>query len=110
MKKTCNKLLAFVLALAMALSVSVVAFASETTAPTSSTDVSTLDGIASVNVEGVDAYYQYDDNTGSSVKYIRAKLGATKTWGKPSVCPRGDHDHRCRTCCGRCYRDLFHWE
>lgn len=80
MKKTCNKLLAFVLALAMALSVSVVAFASETTAPTSSTDVSALDGIASVTVEGVDAYYQYDDNTGSSVKYIRAKLGATKTW------------------------------
>ena len=80
MKKTCNKLLAFVLALAMALSVSVVAFASETTAPTSSTDVASLDGIASVNVEGVDAYYQYDDNTGSSVKYIRAKLGATKTW------------------------------
>lgn len=32
MKKTCNKVLAFVLALAMALSVSVVAFASETTA------------------------------------------------------------------------------
>ncbi len=80
MKKTCNKLLAFVLALAMALSVSVVAFASETTAPTSSTTVTSLDGIASVNVEGVDAYYQYDDNTGSSVKYIRAKLGATKTW------------------------------
>ena len=64
----------------MALSVSVVAFASETTAPTSSTTVTALDGIASVNVEGVDAYYQYDDNTGSSVKYIRAKLGATKTW------------------------------
>lgn len=80
MKKTCNKLLAFVLALAMALSVSVVAFASETTAPTSSTTVTALDGIASVNVEGVDAYYQYDNNTGSSVKYIRAKLGATKTW------------------------------
>lgn len=80
MKRTCNKLLAFVLALAMALSVSVVAFASETTAPTSSTTVTALDGIASVNVEGVDAYYQYDDNTGSSVKYIRAKLGATKTW------------------------------
>lgn len=80
MKKTCNKLLAFVLALAMALSVSVVAFASETTAPTSSTTVTSLDGIASVTVEGVDAYYQYDDNTGSSVKYIRAKLGATKTW------------------------------
>lgn len=80
MKRTCNKLLAFVLALAMALSVSVVAFASETTAPTSSTTVTSLDGIASVNVEGVDAYYQYDDNTGSSVKYIRAKLGATKTW------------------------------
>lgn len=80
MKKTCNKLLAFVLALAMALSVSVVAFASEATAPTSSTTVTALDGIASVNVEGVDAYYQYDDNTGSSVKYIRAKLGATKTW------------------------------
>lgn len=80
MKKTCNKLLSFVLALAMALSVSVVAFASETTAPTSSTTVTALDGIASVNVEGVDAYYQYDDNTGSSVKYIRAKLGATKTW------------------------------
>lgn len=80
MKKTCNKLLAFVLALAMALSVSVVAFASETTAPTSSTDVASLDGIASVTVEGVDAYYQYDNNTGSSVKYIRAKLGATKTW------------------------------
>ena len=80
MKKTCNKLLAFVLALAMALSVSVVAFASETTAPTSSTNVASLDGIASVNVEGADAYYQYDDNTGSSVKYIRAKLGATKTW------------------------------
>lgn len=80
MKKTCNKLLAFVLALAMALSVSVVAFASETTAPTSSTTVTALDGIASVNVEGVDAYYQYDDNTGSSVKYIRAKLGAAKTW------------------------------
>lgn len=80
MKKTCNKLLAFVLALALALSVSVVAFASETTAPTSSTTVTALDGIASVNVEGVDAYYQYDDNTGSSVKYIRAKLGATKTW------------------------------
>lgn len=80
MKKTCNKLLAFVLALAMALSVSVVAFASETTAPTSSTTVTALDGIASVNVEGVDAYYQYDDNTGSNVKYIRAKLGATKTW------------------------------
>lgn len=80
MKKTCNKLLAFVLALAMALSVSVVAFASETTAPSSSTTVTALDGIASVNVEGVDAYYQYDDNTGSSVKYIRAKLGATKTW------------------------------
>lgn len=80
MIKTCNKLLAFVLALAMALSVSVVAFASETTAPTSSTTVTALDGIASVNVEGVDAYYQYDDNTGSSVKYIRAKLGATKTW------------------------------
>ena len=70
MKKTCNKLLAFVLALAMALSVSVVAFASETTAPTSSTTVTALDGIASVNVEGVDAYYQYDDNTGSSVKYL----------------------------------------
>lgn len=80
MKKTCNKLLAFVLALAMALSVSVVAFASETTVPTSSTTVTALDGIASVNVEGADAYYQYDDNTGSSVKYIRAKLGATKTW------------------------------
>lgn len=80
MKKTCNKLLAFVLALAMALSVSVVAFASETTAPTSSTDVASLDGIASVTVEGVNAYYQYDNNTGSSVKYIRAKLGATKTW------------------------------
>lgn len=80
MKKTCNKLLAFVLALALALSVSIVAFASETTAPTSSTTVTALDGIASVNVEGVDAYYQYDDNTGSSVKYIRAKLGATKTW------------------------------
>ena len=80
MKKTCNKLLAFVLALAMALSVSVVAFASETTAPTSSTTVTALDGIASVTVEGVDAYYQYDNNTGSSVKYIRAKLGATKTW------------------------------
>ena len=80
MKKTCNKLLAFVLALAMSLSVSVVAFASETTAPTSSTTVTALDGIASVNVEGADAYYQYDDNTGSSVKYIRAKLGATKTW------------------------------
>ena len=80
MKKTCNKLLAFVLALAMALSGSVGAFASETTAPTSSTTVTALDGIASVNVEGVDAYYQYDDNTGSSVKYIRAKLGATKTW------------------------------
>lgn len=80
MKKTCNKVLAFVLALAMALSVSVVAFAAETTAPTSSTDVASLDGIASVTVEGVDAYYQYDNNTGSSVKYIRAKLGATKTW------------------------------
>ena len=80
MKKTCNKVLAFVLALAMALSVSVVAFASETTAPTSSTTVTSLDGIASVTVEGVDAYYQYDNNTGSSVKYIRAKLGATKTW------------------------------
>lgn len=80
MKKTCNKVLAFVLALAMALSVSVVAFASETTAPTSSTTVTALDGIASVTVEGVDAYYQYDNNTGSDVKYIRAKLGATKTW------------------------------
>lgn len=80
MKKTCNKLLAFVLALAMALSVSVVAFASETTAPTSSTTVTSLDGINKVTVEGVDAYYQYDNNTGSSVKYIRAKLGATKTW------------------------------
>lgn len=80
MKKTCNKVLAFVLALAMALSVSVVAFASETTAPTSSTTVTSLDGIASVTVEGVDAYYQYDNNTGSDVKYIRAKLGATKTW------------------------------
>ena len=33
-----------------------------------------------MTVEGVDAYYQYDNNTGSSVKYIRAKLGATKTW------------------------------
>ena len=55
MKKTCNKVLAFVLALAMALSVSVVAFASETTAPTSSTTVTSLDGIASVTVEGVDA-------------------------------------------------------
>lgn len=80
MKKTCNKLLAFVLALAMALSVSVVAFASEMTAPTSSTTVNSLDGIASVTVEGVNAYYQYDNNTGSDVKYIRAKLGATKTW------------------------------
>lgn len=80
MKKTCNKLLAFVLALAMALSVSVVAFASETTAPTSSTTVTSLDGINKVTVAGVDAYYQYDDNTGSSVKYIRAKLGDTKTW------------------------------
>lgn len=64
----------------MALSVSVVAFASETTAPTSSTTVTSLDGIASVTVEGVDAYYQYDDNTGSSVKYIRARLGDDKTW------------------------------
>ncbi len=80
MKKTCNKVLAFVLALAMALSVSVVAFASETTAPTSSTDVTSLDGIASVTVAGKVAYYQYDDNTGSSVKYIRAKLGDDKTW------------------------------
>lgn len=78
-KAITNKLLAVVLAIAMVLSASVVAFASETTAPTSSTTVSSLDGIASVTINGQTAYYQYDDNTGTNVKYIRAKLDATNS-------------------------------
>lgn len=78
-KAMTSKLLAVVLAIAMVFSLSVVAFATETTAPTSSTTVSSLDGIASVTINGQNAYYEYDDNTGSGVKYIRAKLDATNS-------------------------------
>ena len=76
-----KKLLSVVLALVLVLGLAVVpAFADETTAPTSST-TATHPGITSVTVEGTTAYYQYDNNTGSDVVYIRAKLPNTSTWG-----------------------------
>ena len=78
---TMKKLLSVILALVLVLGLAVVpAFADETTAPTSST-TATHPGITSVTVEGTTAYYQYDNNTGSDVVYIRAKLPNTSTWG-----------------------------
>ncbi len=76
-----KKLLSIVLALVLVLGLAVVpAFADETTAPTSSTTVTTHPGISSVTVNGTTAYYQYDNNTGSGVVYIRAKMPNTSTW------------------------------
>ena len=75
-----KKLLSVVLALVLVLGLAVVpAFADETTAPTGST-TATHPGITSVTVNSTDAYYQYDNNTGSGVVYIRAKLPNTSTW------------------------------
>ena len=77
-----KKLLSIVLALVLVLGLAVVpAFADETTKPTSSTTVTSHPGISSVTVNSTAAYYQYDNNTGSSVVYIRAKLPNTSTWG-----------------------------
>lgn len=76
-----KKLLSIVLALVLVLGLAVVpAFADETVRPTSHTSVASLTGISSVTVKGVDAYYEYDNNTGTGVKYIRAKLPNTSTW------------------------------
>ena len=77
-----KKLLSVILALVLVLGLAVVpAFADETTAPTSSTTATTHPGITSVTVNSTAAYYQYDNNTGSSVVYIRAKMPNTSTWG-----------------------------
>ena len=77
-----KKLLSVILALVLVLGLAVVpAFADETTAPTSSTTVTSHPGISSVTVNSTAAYYQYDNNTGSSVVYIRAKMPNTSTWG-----------------------------
>ena len=76
-----KKLLSIVLALVLVLGLAVVpAFADETVRPTSHTSVTSLAGISSVTVKGVNAYYEYDNNTGTGVKYIRAKLPNTSTW------------------------------
>lgn len=77
-----KKLVSIILALVLVLGLAVVpAFADETTAPTSSTTVTSHPGISSVTVNSTAAYYQYDNNTGSSVVYIRAKMPNTSTWG-----------------------------
>jgi len=69
-----KKLISIVLALVLVLGIAVPAFADGTTRPTAHTVVTSLDGVSSVTVNGTAAYYEYDSNTGSSVKYIRAEL------------------------------------
>ena len=69
-----KKLLSVVLVLALVLGLAIPAFADGTVRPTAHTTVTSLDGINSVTVNGTTAYYEYDSNTGSSVKYIRAEL------------------------------------
>lgn len=69
-----KKLLSVVLALILVLGLAMPAFADGTTKPTAHTTVTSLDGVSSVTVNGTTAYYEYDSNTGSSVKYIRAEL------------------------------------
>jgi len=69
-----KKLISIVLALVLVFGLAVPAFADGTTRPTAHTAVTSLDGVSSVTVNGTAAYYEYDSNTGSSVKYIRAEL------------------------------------
>ena len=69
-----KKLLSVVLALILVLGLAMPAFADGTTKPTAHTTVTSLDGVSSVTVNGTPAYYEYDSNTGSSAKYIRAEL------------------------------------
>ena len=74
-----RKILSLVLALALVFSLSSVAFAASTDAPTESTSVSSIAGVTGITVNGTSAYYEYDDNTGSGNVYIRAILPSTTT-------------------------------
>ncbi|NLB09449.1 MAG: DUF4430 domain-containing protein [Clostridiales bacterium] len=75
--KNMKKLLAVLLTLVMVFSLCGVATAEVGTRPTARTEVTSLAGISSVTVGGTTAYYEYDNNTGSDVKYIRAMVPAT---------------------------------
>ncbi|MGI6089769.1 MAG: hypothetical protein ACOYEL_00005, partial [Saccharofermentanales bacterium] len=75
--KNMKKLLAVLLTLVMVLSLRGVATAEVGTRPTARTEVTSLAEISSVTVGGTTAYYEYDNNTGSDVKYIRAMVPAT---------------------------------
>lgn len=74
-----KKVFSLILAFALVFSLSSVAFAASTDAPTESTSVSSIAGVTGITVNGTSAYYEYDDNTGSGNVYIRAILPSTTT-------------------------------
>ena len=84
--KMTKKITALLLALVMALSLSTMAFANGTVnteyaKPTSSTTVSSISGLTSISVNGVQATYYRDSNTGTTTGkpvYIRATVSGTE--------------------------------
>lgn len=84
--KMTKKITALLLALVMALSLSTMAFANGTVnteyeQPTSSVTVSSISGLTSVSVNGVQATYHRDSNTGTTTGkpvYIRATITGTE--------------------------------
>ena len=84
--KMTKKITALLLALVMALSLSTMAFAdgtvnTEYAKPTSSTTVSSISGLTSISVNGVQATYYRDSNTGTTTGkpvYIRATVSGTE--------------------------------
>lgn len=84
--KMTKKITALLLALVMALSLSTMAFANGTVnteydQPTSSTEFSSITGLSSIFVNGVQAKYYRDSNTGTGSRnpaYIRATVSGTE--------------------------------
>lgn len=84
--KLTKKITALLLALVMALSLSTMAFANGTVnteydQPTSSTEFSSITGLTSIFVNGVQAKYYRDSNTGTGSRnpaYIRATVSGTE--------------------------------
>ena len=84
--KMTKKITALLLALVMALSLSTMAFANGTVnteydQPTSSTEFSSITGLTSIFVNGVQAKYYHDSNTGTGSRnpaFIRATVSGTE--------------------------------
>lgn len=70
--KLMKKITALLLVFVMALSLSTMAFATNSNATTRTT-VASIDGVSSITIGGTTAYYEKDGNTGNQI-YIRAVL------------------------------------